>query len=115
MKYVILCLATGDYVRLKDIHIFRYCDRSVTLAANTSEITENYWNSSILQPTLLKFDTYEAAHWFMKRRLSYNPRRTVSDKLATMDAVFKLNGINPRSSKVEYDILEWDDVRNVAI
>ena len=107
MKYVILCLATGDYVRLEDTDIFSYCDKSVTQSANVSEIQENYWKKDHWAPTLLTFNDHASAHWFVRRRLSFNPRRTASRKLEVMDAVFKLNGINPLSNKVEYDILEW--------
>ena len=109
MKYVILCLATGDYVRLEDTDILKYCDDFVKRASNMEEINANYWNSDNWAPTLLTFDTHEAAHWFMRRRLSFNPRRTASQKLVVMDKVFKLNGINNLSSKVEYDIVEVED------
>ena len=108
MKYVILCLATGDYVRLENVDIFKYCDDFVKKESNMDDISANYWNRDNWAPTLLTFNTHEAAHWFMRRRLSFNPRRTASQKLVVMDAVFKLNGINPLSNKVEYDIMEWN-------
>ena len=107
-RFVILCLATGDYVKLDDLAIFRYCDDFVTASANIQEITNNRRVNS-WQPTILSFDKYEAAHWFMRRRLSFNARRTASAKLMVMDMVFKLNGINPLSNKVEYDIIEREN------
>lgn len=104
-RYKILCLATGDYVKLENVEIFKYCDDFVCKSANMEEINNNRYRGN-WQPTLLTFDSIEAADWFKRRRLSYNPRRTVSAKLRTMDAVFKLNDINPLSNKVEYDIME---------
>ena len=104
-RYKILCLATGDCVKLENLDIFRYCDSFVVAADNTDEIRNNMYSGS-WHPVELTFATLDAADWFKRRRLSYNPRRTVSAKLATMDAVFKLNGINPLSNKIEYDILE---------
>ena len=105
MRYKILCLTTGDYVKLKDTNIFRYCEIFVREAANTDEVLKNQYSGS-WQPIDLVFTTKDAAAWFYRRRLSYNPRRTAGGKLITMDAVFELNGINPLSSKVEYDIVE---------
>ena len=108
MRYKILCLATGDCVKLENLDIFKYCDSFVKEAANTGEIARNIYNGG-WQPVELTFATEAAADWFKRRRLCYNPRRTISRKLATMDAVFTLNGINPLSNKIEYDILEIPD------
>lgn len=107
MKYAVLCLYTGDYIALNNLDIFRYCENWVKDAANTAEIVKNRWEKN--WPTKLLFDTKDAADWFVRRRLSFNSRRTDRQKLMIMNELFELNGLSNLSSKIEYEIIEVEE------
>lgn len=109
MKYGILCLTTGQLIRLNNTDLFDICDKWVTLNANYNQIFNNWYNHNILQSTPLLFGSREAADWIVRRRLSYNPARTRENKLRIMNQVFELNNLNPLAHKIEYEIVECNE------
>jgi hypothetical protein len=107
MKYAILCLANGEYIRTKSPTIFRFCETWVREESNYNTININWFHN--VNETRIEFTTQEAADWFIRRRLSFNPSRTSSGKLMAMNELFEFNGINPLSRKIEYQLVEIED------
>lgn len=108
MKYAILCLANGEYIRTKSPSIFRFCETWVRDESNCASITRNWYCGT--NETRIEFTTQKAADWFIRRRLSFNPSRKASGKLMAMNELFEFNGINPLSRKMEYQLVEIDEV-----
>jgi hypothetical protein len=104
MRYAILCLANGEYIRTKSPAIFRFCETFVRTESNYDTIMHNWYRN--VNETRIEFTTKEAADWFIRRRLSFNPNRKESSKLMAMNELFEFNGINPLSRKTEYEIHE---------
>lgn len=107
MKYAILCLANGEYIRTNTYNIFRFCETWVRNESNYTVIYTNFYQG--INETRIEFTTQKAADWFIRRRLSFNPSRKASGKLMAMNELFEFNGINPLSRKMEYEIHEVSD------
>lgn len=102
MKYAILCLSGGETVKIDRSDIFRYCEGWVTAASNVHEL-------KMFTPMLLTFTDRKAAEWFVRRRLTFNPKRTDYTKLRIMNQIMDLNNISHLANKIEFDILEIDE------
>lgn len=95
--FKILCLTTGS-----EICWPRYYDNcSLTTKLVPTEIQTDIAEASPhdmrfgTPGRVMLFNTEDAASWFVRRRLSYNPARTDYQKLTFMNAVFEASGMDP--------------------
>lgn len=97
--FKILCLTTGSEIRWPKIYY----------RVGTKLLPGEIQDEMILEPgKVILFNTEEAASWFVRRRLSYNPKRTDSDKLSFMNDVFRASDMSEihMSAKHMFDIIE---------
>ena len=83
--FKILCLTTGSEIRWPK-H-YQYPTKTMVPEEVFQDIA--HFNDTALQQGVIYFQTEEHASWFVRRRLSYNPKRTNPDKLDFMNAVFE--------------------------
>jgi hypothetical protein len=95
--FKILCLTTGS-----DICWPRYTDTTtLTTKLVPTDIQEQIENSVVIDwkhgtpGRVMLFNTEIAAGWFIRRRLSYNPKRTDYQKLTFVNSVFESSGMDP--------------------
>ena len=89
--FKILCLTTGSEVRWP---------RSYPAPPQKlvpPEVLEDivHFRDTQGQQGIIYFNTEEQASWFVRRRLSYNPKRTDYQKLTFMNSVFEASGMDP--------------------
>ena len=89
--YKILCLTTGSEVRWPRSY------PSPQQKLVPPEVIEDiaHFRDTQGQQGIIYFNTEEQASWFVRRRLSYNPKRTDYQKLTFMNSVFEASGMNP--------------------
>ncbi|MEI7942979.1 MAG: hypothetical protein WCH76_07455 [Candidatus Riflemargulisbacteria bacterium] len=83
--YKILCLTTGSNIRWP--RDYQYPTQKMIPNDIVCDIA--HFRDTAFQQGIIYFNTKEHADWFVRRRLSWNPRRTDQDKLSFMNAVFK--------------------------
>ena len=93
--YKILCLTTGTEICWP----LYYTNSSLTTKLVPTEVQEQLASTFIGsggQPgRVMLFNTEDAASWFVRRRLSYNPKRQDYQKLDFMNRVFEASGLDP--------------------
>jgi hypothetical protein len=83
--FKILCLTTGSDIRWPKNYRFP----SQKLVPKEVQDDIAHFADTGLQGGIVYFNTEEQADWFVRRRLSYNPKRTDWQKLDFMNAVFE--------------------------
>jgi hypothetical protein len=89
--FKILCLTTGSEVRWPKSYIY---PTQKMVPREVQEDIAHFYDTAV-QSGIIYFNTEEQAGWFVRRRLSYNPKRTDSDKLDFMNSVFEASGMDP--------------------
>lgn len=106
--FKILCISSGEYIKLERprlaiqsaLHLLVYFD---WYKIDDSLDNTIYYDSN----GQLWFTTRESADWFIRRRLTYNSKRTDSRKLRFMESVLTASGVQDfRTVKVEFEINE---------
>lgn len=105
--FKILCITSGKYIHLER---FPHGYSSTVWLFNWTGITEDVVVDHIFvnkESGQLFFDTREAADWFIRRRLTYNPKRNNPSKLNFMRSIFRASGlVDWEMTKQEYIIEE---------
>jgi len=83
--YKILCLTTGSDIRWP--RAYRYPTKKMVPFEVVADIA--HFQDTAFQQGIIYFNTEEHASWFIRRRLSWNPKRTDQEKLSFMNAVFR--------------------------
>ena len=110
----IRCLTTGEFIQM-DYTIWSQLIyhagkipaevlNNIELPQMGSDSVMNMYQNHAKE--LLKFNTEEAAQWFINRRLTYNPRRKDFSKLSLMESIFDFNGLPEVTVKVEFEVVE---------
>lgn len=102
--YKILCLTTGSEICWPT----RYHNPSQKLVAADVQLDIVHFEDTMNKGGIIYFNTEEQASWFVRRRLSYNPKRTDYEKLTFMNAVFEASGMDPGmfTKKHMFDIIK---------
>lgn len=102
--YKILCLTTGSDIRWP--RAYKYPTKKMVPSEVVADIAHFYDTAS--QQGIIYFQTYEQADWFVRRRLSWNPKRTDQEKLSFMNAIFEASEMEDVhfSKKHQFDIVE---------
>lgn len=102
--FKILCLTTGSEIRWPK----RFYQPTQKLVP--PEVVEDiaHFRDTANQGGIIYFNTEEQASWFVRRRLSYNPKRTDYQKLDFMNSVFEASGMDPGmfTKKHMFDIIQ---------
>ena len=102
--FKILCLTTGSEIHWPKQY-WGTTDKIVP-----REVQDDIVHSGDTQRLggIIYFNTREHADWFVRRRLSYNPRRTDRGKLDFMNAVFRASDMDDcyLTRKHMFDIVE---------
>ena len=101
--FKILCLTTGSDIRWPKAYV--HTSKKMVPPEVLADIA-HFWDTAT-QQGIIYFNTKEQADWFVRRRLSWNPRRSDPDKLAFMNAVFKASDMEDVhfSKKHQFEIL----------
>ena len=102
--YKIICLTTGSEIRWPRHYVFP----TKKMVPNEVLCEVAHFADTSCQQGVVYFNTMEAADWFVRRRLSWNPKRSDPDKLAFMNAVFKASDMEDVhfSKKHQFDIVK---------
>lgn len=102
--FKILCLTTGSEVRWPS-NVRHPTDKMVPREVQAD--IAHFWDTA-MYGGIVYFNTREHADWFVRRRLSYNPKRTDDSKLQFMNCVFEASGMDPGmfTKKHMFDIVE---------
>jgi len=102
--YKIICLTTGSDVRWPR----HYPYPTTKMIPNEVRDDIAHFNDTCNQQGIIYFNTFEHADWFVRRRLSWNPKRKDEDKLRFMNAVFKASDMEDVhfSKKHQFDIVK---------
>lgn len=83
--YKILCLTTGSDIRWPKT--VRHPTEKMIPSEVQADIV-HFWDTAN-EGGIVYFNTLEHASWFVRRRLSYNPKRTDTTKLQFMNLLFE--------------------------
>lgn len=102
--YKILCLSTGSEICWPKEWVKMFLLVKLVPKNIQSEMEDSVLGSN----TTMLFHTQEAADWFIRRRLSYNEKRTDYQKLQFMNSVFEASDIGPElyTKKHMFEIME---------
>ena len=102
--YKIICLTTGSEIRWP--RQYMYPTQKMVPPDVVGDIA--HFRDTCSHQGIIYFNTREHADWFVRRRLSWNAKRTDYDKLAFMNAVFLASEMSDVhfSKKHMFEIIE---------
>lgn len=110
--FKIICLSSGQYIKLKRTRSEGYSKHSYFFFnwKGISQSSKHLLDDSIYVDTktgTLYFLNSESADWFIRRRLTYNSKRTDYDKVNFMKSMFEASDIpHWETNKLEFEPIE---------